>query len=255
MDFGLNVSTLILPAFFAGILTFLAPCTLPLIPGYLAFISGVSLRELQQKNSVSLRRKVFFNGLWYVVGFSLVFVILGGVFGSLGLLLAPYRLLLGRLGGIIVIFFGLYLIGVIRLPVLLGEHKLHLERFLRPGYKTSSFLFGATFAFGWTPCIGPILASILLLASYSATAAKGAFLLLVFAAGLAVPFLLLAWGVGAVSRYLVKLGPYLKLLSVIGGILLVLIGFLLLSNKFGWWLQWAYKIFGFLNYQVLLKYL
>ncbi|MDZ4229570.1 MAG: cytochrome c biogenesis protein CcdA [Candidatus Veblenbacteria bacterium] len=256
MDFGLSVTALIAPAFIAGVLTFLAPCTLPLVPGYLAFISGVSLSELQRSGfSSAVRKMVFLNGLWYVFGFSLVFMLLGSIFGSLGTFLGQYRLLLGRLGGVVVVFFGLYLMGVVKLPALLGEYRFHLERFLKPGHPTSSFLFGATFAFGWTPCIGPILGSVLLLASQTATALSGAWLLLVFSIGLAVPFLLLAWGVGAASQHLTKLEPYLKVLSVLGGALFVFLGLLLLTDRFGLWLRWAYQLFDFMNYSALLNYL
>ncbi len=255
MDFGLSVPTLILPALVAGLLTFLAPCTLPLVPGYLAFISGVSLHELQHQGAGSLRRKVFINGLWYVLGFSLVFIILGSVFGSVGSLLAPYRLLLARLGGIIIIFFGLYLLGLVRLPQFLGEYKLHIERVLRPGHKTSSFLFGATFAFGWTPCIGPILGSVLLLASQTATAGRGAFLLLIFSLGLAIPFLMLAWGVGSATHWLHRFNKLLKVISIIGGLLLVGLGILLLTDNFAYWLQLAYRWFGFIKYESLLQYM
>ena len=256
MDFGLSVAALIAPAFIAGVLTFLAPCTLPLVPGYLAFISGVSLGELkkEQLNS-NLKRRVLINGLYYVIGFSVVFIVLGSIFGSVGSFLGQHRLLLGRLGGVVIMFFGLYLMGVIKLSAFLGEYRFHLERLIKPGHRTSSFLFGAPFAFGWTPCIGPILASVLLLASQTATALSGAFLLLVFALGLAIPFLLLAWGIGSAVKYLHKLGPYLKAVTVVGGSLLVLIGLLLMTNRFGLWLAWAYQLFDFINYSRLLNYL
>lgn len=255
MDFGLSVPGLILPAFVAGMLTFLAPCTLPLVPGYLAFISGVSLHELQQNGKKQLRSRVFTNGLWYVLGFSLVFIILGSVFGSVGGLLAPHRLLLARLGGIIIIFFGFYLIGLVRLPAFLGEYKIHVERFLRPGHKTSSFLFGATFAFGWTPCIGPILGSVLLLASQSATAGRGAFLLFIFSLGLAIPFLILAWGVAGAAHWLHRFNKSLRVISIIGGVLLIFLGVLLLTDNFYYWLQLAYRLFGFIRYDSLLQYM
>jgi len=256
MDFGLSVAALIAPAFIAGVLMFLAPCTLPLVPGYIAFISGVSLGELQKPQlPASLRQRVIINSLYYVVGFSLVFIILGSVFGSLGSWLGANRLLLARLGGIVVVFFGLYLMGLIKLPALLAEHRFNLERFLKPGHRGASFLFGATFAFGWTPCIGPILASVLLLASHTATALSGAGLLFVFSLGMALPFLLVAWAIGASANYLHKLGKYLPIISIMGGALLVFMGVLILTDKFGWWLQFSYQLFDFINYNALLKYL
>ena len=256
MDFGLSVAALIAPAFIAGVLMFLAPCTLPLVPGYIAFISGVSLGELQKPQlPASLRQRVIINSLYYVIGFSLVFIILGSIFGSLGSWLGANRLLLARLGGIVVVFFGLYLMGLIKMPALLGEYRWHLEKFLRPGHRGSSFLFGATFAFGWTPCIGPILGSVLLLASQTATALSGAWLLLVFSVGMAIPFLLLAWAIGWAANYLRKLGKYLNIISIVGGALLVFMGVLILTDKFGWWVQFSYQLFDFINYNALLKYL
>lgn len=256
MDFGLSISELIIPSFIAGVLMFLAPCTLPLVPGYIAFISGVSLGELQkEKIPANLRRQVIVNSLYYVIGFSLVFIILGSLFGAVGSFLSSYRLILARLGGVVVIFFGLYLMGLVRLPALLGEHRLHLEKFFHPGHRGSSFLFGATFAFGWTPCIGPILASVLLLASQSATALTGALLLLTFSIGMALPFIVLAWGIGWAANYLKRLGKYLQIISIIGGVLLVFMGVLILTDKFGLWLQFSYRLFDFMNYEGLLKYL
>lgn len=256
MDLGLNISALIAPSFIAGVLMFLAPCTLPLVPGYLAFISGVSLSELKKDQiSSAIRRRVFINGVYYVVGFSVVFIFLGSLFGSLGSLLGANRLLLARLGGVLVIFFGLYLMELIRLPKILGEQRWHLEKILEPGHRSSSFLFGATFAFGWTPCIGPILGSILLLASQTATAAGGAWLLIIFSLGMAVPFLLLAWGIGTSATYLKKLDKYLRTISIIGGGLLVFMGILMLTDKFNLFLNFTYQLFDFINYNALLKYL
>jgi cytochrome c-type biogenesis protein len=256
MDFGLSTQALIVPAFLAGVLMFLAPCTLPLVPGYLAFISGVSLGKLQQTNTpAELRRHVLINGLYYVVGFSLVFMLLGSVFGAVGSFLGHQRVLLGRIGGVVIVFFGLYLLGLIKLPGLNQAYRWHLDRLLKPGQPGSSFLFGATFAFGWTPCIGPILASVLLLASQSASALSGAWLLLIFSLGMALPFLVLAWAIGSAAYYLHKLGPYLKIVNILGGGLLIFLGLLLITNKFAIWLQFAYRLFDFINYASLLKYL
>jgi cytochrome c-type biogenesis protein len=185
--------SLIIPAFIAGILTFLAPCTFPLVPGYLGFISGVSAQDLQDPlKSKSARRKIFLNGLLFVVGFSFIFILLGSLFGLGGSALAQYRIWLSRIGGIFVILFGLFMIGVLRLPFLNVEKNIGAIMALKPGNPASSLIFGATFAFGWTPCVGPILGSILTLAAASATVSQGAFLLSVFSLGLAVPFLIIA---------------------------------------------------------------
>ncbi len=175
-----EAASLILPAFIAGILTFLAPCTLPLVPAFLAFISGASAKELQDPIRLpQIRRKVFLNGIFYVIGFSTVFVLLGVLFGIGGAGLVKYQDVLEKVGGVFILFFGLYLIGILeRIPqlraILSSEHRLRLPSSLKPGTASSSFIFGATFAFGWTPCVGPILGSILLLASSTATVGQGA---------------------------------------------------------------------------------
>lgn len=251
MDFSL-----IIPAFIAGILTFLAPCTLPLVPGYLGFISGVSTSDLQDPTRAKIaRRKIFLNGVLYVIGFSLVFIVLGSLFGLGGAALIKYRLWFSRIGGVFVIFFGLFMMGILKLPFLNVEKHIGGVKALKPGNPTSSLIFGAAFAFGWTPCVGPILGSILTLAASSATIGQGAFLLAVFSLGLAVPFLIIAASVGSASAYLAKLSKYLNVISVIGGVFLVFLGVLLLTNNLGVWISYFYQIFNFINYEKLLDYL
>lgn len=251
MDFSL-----IIPAFIAGVLTFLAPCTLPLVPGYLGFISGVSTQDLQDPSKAKLaRRKIFLNGVLYVLGFSLVFIILGSLFGLGGSALIQYRVWLARIGGIFVIFFGFFMMGVLKLPLLNVEKRVGSIKALKPGNPVSSLVFGAAFAFGWTPCVGPILGSILTLAASSATVGQGAFLLAIFSLGLAVPFLVIAASIGSASAYLAKINKYLNIISVIGGVFLVFIGILLLTNKLGVWISYFYQVFNFINYESLLDYL
>jgi len=233
----------------------LAPCTLPLVPGYLGFISGASH---EAPNGAVARRKILLNGLFYVIGFSLVFITLGILFGLLGVIAGPYRVWFSRVGGIFVIIFGLYLTGILKLSFLnflQGEKHFRFTRHLKPGSPVSSLVFGATFAFGWTPCVGPILGSILALAAAKTTVLQGGFMLLVFSAGLAVPFLLVALGIGSAARYIKKIQKYLNVVSKIGGWLLVILGSLLLTNNFGAWVSFFYQNFNILNYEGLLDYL
>ena len=250
---------LMLPAFLAGILTFLAPCTFPLIPGYIAFISGASAEELRDPEKLKqVRKKVFLNGLLYVVGFSLVFIVLGSLFGLVGAAFAEYQLWLTRAGGALVIFFGLYLTGIFKTKAFQGlarEKRFNISSKLTPGKPSSSFLFGAAFAFGWTPCVGPILGSILLIASTSGQVAQGAFLLLIFSAGLAIPFLLVAIGIGSAAKHVKKLSKYLNIISIIGGIFLIIMGLFLLFNRFQLFISYFYQIFDFINYEAILDYL
>ncbi len=251
MDFSL-----IIPAFIAGILTFLAPCTLPLAPGYLGFISGVSANDLQDSTKANrARRKIFLNGVLYVIGFSVVFIILGSLFGLGGAALVKYRLWLSRIGGVFVMFFGLFMLGVLKFPFLNFEKHAGSIQALKPGNPVSSLIFGATFAFGWTPCVGPILGSILTLAASSATVGQGAFLLAVFSLGLALPFLIIAASIGSATFYLAKLSKYLNIISLVGGIFLVFLGILLLTDNLAVWIAYFYRFFDFVNYERLLDYL
>lgn len=251
--------SLILPAFIAGLLTFFAPCTLPLVPGYLGFIGGVPFSALTDPvKAKHVRRKIILNGLFYVLGFSLVFVLLGSLFGLIGVALGPARAWLSRLGGIVVIFFGLYLLHLVRWPVfrfLDVEKRIHPGSFLHPGNLVSSLILGATFAFGWTPCVGPILGSILVLVSSQATVFTGAFLLSVFSLGLAVPFLAVAVGIGSAMKFLQRIEPFLYVTTIVGGILLVGLGILLLTNTFALWVALFYQYGDIINYNRLLDYL
>jgi cytochrome c-type biogenesis protein len=242
MDF-----TLVIPAFIAGLLTFLAPCTLPLVPAYLGFISGVTTDDLNNPETArTARRKIFLNGLLFIVGFSVIFIVFGTV---------PFRLWLGRIGGVMVILFGLFMLGVFKLPFLQVERRLKMPSFLTIGKPSSSFVIGGAFAFGWTPCVGPVLGSILLLASTSTSALQGAFLLAVFSLGLAIPFLLIALGFSRATAYIEKITKYLRVVSVIGGVFLIALGILLLTDNFSLLIQYGYQFFDFINYEGLLDYL
>src|SRR3989338_6967162 len=251
-----DTSALIIPALVAGVLTFLAPCTLPMVPGYLGFISGVSLDDLRDpERAHAARFRIFLNGLFFVLGFSIVFIIFGALAGFAGRTLVPYRLWLGRVGGIFIIIFGLFMLRVVPLPFLNKESHLKTPLLFQRGRPLIALLLGAAFGFGWTPCIGPILASILFLASTTATVMQGAFLLTVFSLGLALPFLLIAIGIGHASMSIKKIAPILNVASVIGGVFLIMLGVTLLTDKFSFWLSYAYSLFDFIQYGRLLDYL
>lgn len=250
---------MIFPVFIAGFLTFLAPCTLPLIPGYLGFISGVSLKEIQNSEQLkNFRWKIFRNAFFFVVGFSAIFIFFGAIAGLAGVTLAPYRMALARIGGVIIILFGLMMLGVFKSPLfkfLESEKHIAVRKFLIPGHALGSFIFGATFAFGWTPCIGPVLGSVLLLASTSRTVGQGILLLSVFALGLAIPFLLVALGIGSASQHIKKISRYLNVVSIIAGIFLILLGLSLFTNTFSAWIGFSYRLLDFINYEKILDYL
>lgn len=249
--------SLIISAFIAGVLTFLAPCTLPLVPGYLGFISGASLEDLKDPEKAKKARwKIFLNGLFFMIGFSLVFIIMGTLVGFVGAkFLVLYRLWLGRIGGVFVIIFGLFMLNVLKIPFLMQEKQMKAPALFKQGKPINSLVLGSAFAFGWTPCVGPILGSILLLASTSTSALQGALMLTVFSAGLAVPFLLVAIGIGSASRYIQNISKYLNAISIVGGVFLVFLGILLVSGNVGILISYSYQIFQFINYDRLLDYL
>jgi len=246
----------IISTFFAGILTFLAPCTLPLVPAYLGFISGVDQDALKNPETArAARRKIFFNGLAFIVGFSLVFIAFGVLAGIAGQALAPYRIWMARIGGILVILFGLFMLGFFKLPFFQSDKRIPIPKWLTLGRPSSSLFIGCTFALGWTPCVGPILGSVLLLAGTSATAIQGGFLLAVFSLGLAIPFLIIALLFYRATRYIDSISKYLRWVSIIGGIFLILLGALLVTDNFGLTIQYGYELLDFINYDRLLDFL
>lgn len=311
-----------LASFFAGVITFLAPCTLPLVPGYLGFISGVTSDDHDTPEGIRrAEKKIRKNGLLFVAGFSIVFIALGSLAGFAGGFLLHNRILLSRIGGALVIFFGLFMLGLFRLPVLSVEKRLRFPKFLVVGEPFSSLVIGGAFAFGWTPCVGPILASILALASTSGSVLQGTVLLVFFSAGLGLPFICISFAysnatariekffellqsrrslilcifglpigflinlilltvaeygafggavatfgvymldtaifvfpvLGAVVLWLIGKRYRVDVLSFIGGIFLLLLGILLLTDSFGILVQEGFALFRFFNYEELLK--
>lgn len=237
--------SLIIPSFIAGLLTFLAPCTLPLVPAYLAFISGTSVGK----------SRVIKNALFFVLGFSLVFILFGFLAGFVGGLLFEFRIWISRIGGIFVILFGLFMLGVLKIPFFEAEKKLSIVSPFTKGTSLNSLILGIVFGAGWTPCVGPILGSVLLLASQTATAFRGALLLIVFSLGLAVPFLLIAASIESAEKHIAKFSKYLRFVNIIGGVFLCILGALLLFGQMGILTQYGFTIFNFVHYDSLLNYL
>lgn len=215
----------LLVAFGAGLLSFLSPCVLPLVPSYIGFLTGLSLEEM-----TSRRRIAFTHALLFVLGFTLVFLLLGATATALGRTLAFHKVWLQRLGGVLIILFGLVCLGVIRADVLLQDKRVHLQD--KPLGFLGSVLVGMAFAAGWTPCIGPILGGILGLASAADTFGRGMLLLGAYSAGLAVPFLLAAWAVDRFLAWFQKFRPYLPWVMRVSGLLLILVGVLLITGQF-----------------------
>jgi len=243
-------------SFIAGLLTFLAPCTLPLVPAYLGFISGVDQKELKDPATARFaRRKIFLNGLMFILGFTLIFIAFGVLAGFAGTALAPYRVWLARVGGALVILFGLFMLGVFNLSFFQSDKRIPIPSWLKLGKPSSSLFIGGTFALGWTPCVGPILGSILLLAGTSGTALEGGIMLTIFSVGLAIPFLVIAAAFSRATVYVEKISRYLTAVSYVGGVFLILLGLLLITDNFGLTIQYGYELFDFIDYDRLLDYL
>lgn len=216
-------------AFTAGIFSFLSPCVLPLIPSYLSFVSGVSLEEMRAAEIRSrVRWRVALHSLAFIFGFSLVFVSLGISASFLGSLFLGYRSFIRVLGGILILVIGIYLMGLFRVPALERYLQFHLKD--KPAGYLGSLLVGITFAVAWTPCVGPILGAILALAGTTAQVERGMGLLAMYAAGLAFPFFLSAVAVNSFFQFSQVVRRYIQAVHTAGGILLVIVGILLITD-------------------------
>jgi len=217
-------------AFLAGLVSFLSPCVLPVVPSYLAFVSGLTLEELRDGTSASARRSAVVNSLLFVLGFSAVFMTMGWAATAFGQAVAHGLPWLTRFGGGVVLVMGLYVAGVFRIPALARERRIHLSS--RPAGALGSVVVGMAFGAGWTPCIGPVLASILLFTSLEATAAQGSLLLATYAAGLGLPFVLASVAFNAFVAGAEGARRWMRPLERLAGTLLVVIGLLMISGGF-----------------------
>jgi len=217
-----------LAAFVAGILSFLSPCVLPLVPGYVSLISGATVEDLQS-NDRRMLGTVMLHSLTFILGFSVVFIALGAVATGVGQFANQYHNLLAKLAGIIVIIFGLHLTGLLKIKALYADKRLHDVKGGSSAW--GSFAVGFAFAFGWTPCIGPILATILVFAGAQETVFKGVLLLAIYSLGLAVPFLLTSLGVDRFLGFYSRFRRHLHTVEVISGVLLIVVGVLIFMNN------------------------
>jgi len=218
-----------LAAFVAGLISFLSPCVLPLVPGYVSLISGAGIEELKSSEG-HLLRKVMLNSLAFIIGFSIVFVTLGAISTEVGQILAQYKSLLARIAGAIIILFGLHLTGIFQIKALLADTRLHS---LKGGSSPwGAFVIGFAFAFGWTPCVGPILAVVLGLAAAQDTVWKGILLLAIYSAGLAIPFLATSLGIERFLKFYNRFKFHMHAVEVASGGLLIVFGILLVMGRF-----------------------
>jgi cytochrome c-type biogenesis protein len=216
-------------AFVAGLLSFFSPCVLPLIPAYFTFITGFSIEELTEKYNSEIRKKVFLSTFLFVLGFSLVFILMGASASYLGGLMYTYKKLIRIIGGILIIILGIHLTGIIRIPGLDFEKRITLEK--KPLHFLGTLIIGMAFGAGWSPCIGPLLGSILIVAGSQETVWQGVILLGIYSAGLAIPFIIISIFINFLLTFIKKASKVLKYVNVMAGVVLIVVGLILVSNK------------------------
>jgi cytochrome c-type biogenesis protein len=225
----MNSLPLPVAAFVAGLISFLSPCVLPLVPGYVSLISGVGVEELKSREG-QLFRKVMLNSGAFIIGFSIVFITLGALSTEVGQVLAQYKSLLARVAGAVIILFGLHLSGIFQIKALLADTRLHSLKGSSSAW--GAFVIGFAFAFGWTPCVGPILAVVLGFAAAQNTVIKGILLLAIYSSGLAVPFLLTSLGIERFLKFYNRFKFHMHAVEVASGVLLIFLGGLLVLGRF-----------------------
>ncbi len=222
-------------AFLGGVLSFLSPCVLPLIPSYVSFITGISFEDLKSIDKRLIRKLTLLNSLAFITGFSTVFILLGVFSSYMNYLLTRSFSLFGlnitiyQIAGVIVIFFGLYVMGIFKMNFLAKDKRIHLKS--RPKGYLGAFVVGLTFGAGWTPCIGPILGSILLIAGTSGSAMYGFKLLSIYSLGLAIPFLTTSLAINSFLSHFNAIHKYMKAIMIVSGLLLIAFGIILLTES------------------------
>ncbi|TGD43635.1 cytochrome c biogenesis protein CcdA [Pseudotabrizicola sediminis] len=246
--FGIDlIDAALLPAMLialmAGVLSFLSPCVLPIVPPYLAYMGGISMGDM--RDNATARRRVILPALFFVMGLSTVFLLLGFTASVFGAFFLQNQVLFSRISGVVVIIFGLHFLGVFRIPLL--DREARLDAGDRGGTAFGAYVLGLAFAFGWTPCIGPQLGAILSLAAQEGSIQRGTLLLGVYALGLGLPFLLAALFVERSLGLMQRLKPHMKMIERVMGVLLLVVGLALVTGAFtdfSWWLLETFDRFG-----------
>lgn len=217
-------------AFGGGLLSFFSPCVLPLIPSYVSYITGISFEDLTgEQDRRRIRMVTLKNSLLFIAGFSFVFILLGASSSFLGSILYDYQVTIRKVGGILIIIMGCYITGFLKIGFLSRDKRFHLKN--KPAGLVGSFLVGVAFAAGWTPCIGPILGSILLYASTAGSVASGIELLTAYTLGLGLPFLITSLAINTALSYFKRLRRYMRAVSIVSGLFLVVMGIMLFTGK------------------------
>ena len=230
-------------AFVAGLLSFVSPCVLPLIPAYISFLGGASLGQLTEEGGVdsATQKRVFYSAFAFVLGFSTIFISLGATATALSTLIAQHSLLLSQIAGTILVIFGLHYMGVFRIGFLNFEKRFHLEN--KPAGLIGSYILGLAFAFGWTPCVGPILASVLMVAASGDSTSYGILLLTVYAAGLGIPFLIAAFAVKPFMAFISRFKKQMRKIEITISVLLIITGIAIFTGNLAEVANWLLNTF------------
>jgi cytochrome c-type biogenesis protein len=230
----------VLVALSAGLFSFLSPCVLPLFPSYLSFITGMSVSDMAGDLAPAARRRILLNALTFVLGFSVIFVALGASFSAVGQALLDHRDWIRRVGGALIVVFGLYIAGLLKVGLFGRTTQWQLSE--KPAGYFGSFLVGVTFAVGWTPCVGPILGGILSLASTTETVQRGVGLLVAYSAGLGIPFLLSALALQSFLRFFKRYRPFIPVVERAAGVIMIVVGVLVFTNYYVVLNAWAISL-------------
>jgi cytochrome c-type biogenesis protein len=230
----------VLVAFTAGLFSFLSPCVLPLFPSYLSFITGMSVNALTHEVTTETRRRIVLHSLTFIVGFSMIFVALGASFSAAGRFLLDYRDWIRIVGGTLIIVFGLYISGLLKFGLFNRYQQIQLRQ--KPAGYLGTLIVGVTFAVGWTPCVGPILGSILSLAGTAETVQRGVGLLIAYSAGLGIPFLLSSLALGAFLKFFKRYRPFIPIVERAAGVLLIIVGVLVVTDYYVVLNAWALRL-------------
>lgn len=220
-------------AFLGGVLSFVSPCVLPLVPSYISFVTGISFEELtSEEGSRKIKSIILLNSMMFILGFSTVFVVILGSSAQLfGTLFLEYQDVIRKVGGAVIVLLGVHIIGLINIPILQMDKRLHFFRDKPTGF-FGSFLVGMGFAAGWTPCIGPILSMIFTVAATSESQYAGTVLFIAYSLGLAIPFMLTSLGINSFLKHFQRLKHHMRMVSLVTGILLIVTGALIFFNSF-----------------------
>lgn len=237
-------------AFVAGLVSFFAPCVVPLLPAYVGYVTGVSLGDLQKHGYAPFKKKLILNSIFYILGFSIIFVLLGTISGGIGSFFRRYDFIIQKIGGAVILVLGLEFAGILRIPFLSMQKSFTLPAWTNKLSYLRAFFIGIVFATAWTPCVGAVLGSILALAATVGSGGQGALLLFVYSLGISLPFLLVSITLASAPKYISFISKRIGIISKIAGLALATLGILLLTDTYKYLNAWLFNIAFMLGFEI-----